>query len=280
MKHLLSNWSEIVTKINRVRNVLLLTDYDGTLTPIVDRPRDARLPDDIKQVIRQLSVLPNCTIGIISGRSLTDIINKVDLTGIIYAGNHGMEIKELSGRVTVDPEAKKAQPIIEDLYYKLIQKLGEIKGVRVENKVFSLSVHYRLVSQETVQEISSLFEQIVNDAKTSGAVRITHGKKVFEVRPPAGMDKGKAIKRLIDEYEKEAIRKGNDLLSIYQGDDQTDEDGFRSIKEYDNSISIFVGVPPARSAAHYFLNWPNEQVIFLRMLYEQLQSVSDGQKVQ
>jgi trehalose-phosphatase len=272
MEHLLSSWPEIVTRLKSVKGILLLADYDGTLTPIVDRPEDAILTDDMRQILRSLSVLNNCTVGIISGRSLTDIIDRVGLISVVYAGNHGMEIKGLSGVLYVDPEVKKAQPIIHGLYKKLVKKLGRIKGVRVEDKGFSLSIHYRLVDEGILQKVRAIFENIVNDAQVSGVVRITHGKKVFEVRPAVDTNKGKAIKTLIDKYKKDTAIGSKRLLLIYLGDDQTDEDGFKAIEEYGNGISIFVGAPQAQSAARYFLNSPDEAAEFLRMLYKQVKS--------
>jgi trehalose 6-phosphate phosphatase len=271
MKHLLSSWPEIAKRLHGAKSILLFADYDGTLTPIVDRPEDAVIPDNTKKVLRALSVLPGFTVGIISGRSLADVMERVDLISVVYAGNHGMEIKELSGLLYVDPEVKKAQPIIDGIYKKLVKKLGRIKGVLVENKGLSLSIHYRLVDEDMMQKVRTIFDNTVKEAKESGDVRVTHGKKVFEVRPAVDIDKGMAIRKLFGKHINESAAGGGKLVPIYIGDDRTDEDGFKAIEEYGKGISIFVGAPQAQSAASYFLNSSDEVAEFLSMLYEQVQ---------
>lgn len=271
MKHLLSSWPEIAKRLHGAKRVQLFTDYDGTLTPIVDRPEDAVIPDDTKKVLRALSVLPGFTVGIISGRSLADVMERVDLISVVYAGNHGMEIKDLSGILYVDPEVKKAQPVIDGIYKKLVKKLGRIKGIIVENKGLTLSVHYRLVDEGVAHKVREIFDDTVSEAKESGDVRITHGKKVFEVRPAVDIDKGGAIRKLIEKYGGESSG-GGKSVPIYIGDDRTDEDGFRAIEEHGKGISVFVGSPQAQSAARYFLKSSEEVSDFLGMLYEQYQT--------
>jgi len=272
MEHLLSSWPEIVTRMKSAKNFLLFADYDGTLTPIVDRPEGATLPNDIKQVIQQLSALPNCTVGIISGRTLTDIIDRVGLINLVYAGNHGMEIKELSGITTIDPAVRMSQPIIHGLYKVLVKNLSQIKGVQVEYKGLSLSIHYRLIAEGMLHDVTKIFEDATDIARKAGDIRITHGKKVFEVRPAVDINKGNAVRMLINKYRKDNLIDSRTLLPIYLGDDQTDEDGFKATEEYGNGISIFVGAPQAQSAARYYLNSPEEVIEFLKMLYNQIQS--------
>jgi trehalose 6-phosphate phosphatase len=272
VRHLLSSWPEIIERLKSARTFLLFADYDGTLTPIVDRPEDAVISKNMKEVLRCLSVLPNFTVGVISGRSLTDIINRVGLISVVYTGNHGMEIKELSGVTTVAPEAKMAQPIIDGLYKELVKKLSQIKGVKVENKGLTLSIHYRLVDESIVQNVSGIFEDIVGSVQKAGDIRITHGKKVFEVRPAIDINKGDAIRMLINKYKKGNLIDSKTLLPIYVGDDQTDEDGFNAVEEHGNGISILVGDPQTDSAARYYLESPDEVTKFIRMLYDQVES--------
>jgi trehalose 6-phosphate phosphatase len=161
---------------------------------------------------------------------------------------------------------------MDNLHQKLTKNLGQIEGVIVENKGISLSIHYRLVDKSMLQKMRETFESTVKEAQESGAIRLTHGKKVFEVRPAIDMNKGNAIRMLINKYRKGNLINSRTLLPIYIGDDQTDEDGFRVVEEYDNGISIFVGDPQAPSMARYFLNSPDEVIEFLRMLDKQVQS--------
>jgi len=272
MKHLLSNWSEIVERLESAKTLILLVDYDGTMTPIVNRPEDAIISDDARKTLRLLSVLPNLTVGVISGRSLRDTASKVGLLGVVYVGNHGMEIKELSGITTIDPAVRMSQPIIHNLYRVLVKNLSQIKGVQVEYKGLSLSIHYRLVDEDMLHDVKRIFEDAIDIARKAGDIRITHGKKVFEIRPAVDINKGNAVKVLIDKY-----RKGNPidsmaLLPIYVGDDLTDEDGFHAVEEYENGLSVFVGSPQTQSAARYYLHSTAEVNEFLKMLHQQIES--------
>jgi len=271
LKQLQYGWPDIVRKLRGAESVLLFADYDGTLTPIVDRPEDAVLPDEAKKMLRALSILPGFTLGVISGRSLDDIMERVGLIGVVYAGNHGLEIKELSGILYVDPEAKKVRPVIERICKELKGKLGRIKGALVENKGLSLSVHYRLVDEGSLTKVRAVFDEAVKEAEETGCVRVTHGKKVFELRPAVDIDKGKAVRMLIDSHIKRSAAGNGKFVPIYIGDDRTDEDVFQAIEEYGMGISIFVGAPRTRSAARYYLNSTDEVLEFLKKLYRQMQ---------
>ena len=271
MEHLLSVWSEVAQRLRDAGHVLLLIDYDGTLTPIVDRPELANLPEDTRQLLQALARQPRFTLGVMSGRALADLKNKVSVGGIIYAGNHGLEI-EGSGVSFINPLAEEIRPVLSLVYQLLSQALGAIRGVIVEDKGLTLSVHYRLVEEDKIEEVKSIFERIVSSAKASGEIRITSGKKVYEIRPAASWDKGKAIKLLMKRYGKGG-RKSR-LLPIYLGDDLTDEDAFKVIGKYGNGISVFVGDDKQDTVARYFLKSPAEVAKFLGLLLEHNQRIS------
>jgi trehalose 6-phosphate phosphatase len=267
MKHLLSYWSEVSARLAGAGHILLLMDYDGTLTPIVDRPEDANLPGETKKALRALSQLPAFTIGIISGRSLASVKEMVGLSDVIYAGNHGLEIEDAMGAVLTDPSAEKARPIIRELAQRLTSALEQITGASVEDKGLTLSVHYRLVDERDMPEVNRILKQIAYSAQLPGDIRITHGKKVLEVRPAVDVDKGDAVERIVEMRKQDICR----CLPVYIGDDQTDEDGFRAVERYANSMSVFVGEASWQSSACYFLNSPAEVTTFLVMLLEQAQ---------
>lgn len=109
MEHLLSVWSKVAMQLSNARHVLLLTDYDGTLTPIVERPELANLSKDIRRLLQTLAYQRYITVGVISGRALVDLKDKVGISGIIYAGNHGLEI-EGPGISFVNPVADELRP--------------------------------------------------------------------------------------------------------------------------------------------------------------------------
>ncbi len=265
MEHLLSAWPEVVKQFKSARHILLLLDYDGTLTPIVERPELANLPKTARQLLQALARQRRFTLGVISGRALVDLRDKVGISDIIYAGNHGLEI-EGPGVSFVNPLAEEFRPVLRLMHYVLAQALGAIKGVLVEDKGLTLSVHYRQVPADKSTAVKNIFNRIAQGAATLGKIRITSGKKVYEIRPAVAWDKGKAIKLLMNKYGKGGRK--SQLLPIYIGDDLTDEDGFKVIENYGGGISIFVGEANLSSAARYFLRSPEEVNKFLSMLLE------------
>jgi len=269
LEHLLSAWPKVAEQLRSARHILLLTDYDGTLTPIVERPELANLPKSTRQLLQALARQRRFTLGVISGRALADLKAKVGIGNIIYAGNHGLEIEGPRIRF-VNPLAEELRPILRIMHYVLSRALRGIRGVIVEDKGLSLSVHYRLVEEDKTEEVKNTFEHIAAGAQALEKVRITSGKKVYEVRPAVTWDKGKAIKLLMKRYGKGGRRSG--LLPIYLGDDLTDEDAFRVIENYGVGLSVFVGKENQYSTAHYFLESPSEVAEFLSIILNKIEN--------
>jgi trehalose-phosphatase len=262
LQHLFSVWQEFSKRLKAARRVLLLCDYDGTLTPIVDRPELADLSEKTRQLLQALVGQSRFTVSIISGRALADLRQRVGISDIIYAGNHGLEI-EGPGIGLVNPLAEEMRPVFRLINQVLNKALTPIKGVRVEDKGLTVSVHYRMVEEGKSEEVRNIFERVIATARSLGKVRITSGKKVYEVRPAVDWDKGEAIALLIDRYGRTKAKK--ELLPIFLGDDQTDEDGFKVIEKH-GGISVFVGEKTTDSAAHYYLKSPAEVEQFLERL--------------
>jgi len=145
MQYLFSDWDKIVSRIKSASCVLLLFDYDGTLTPIVRKPELAILSEESRQLLENLSHKRRFIVGVVSGRGLNDIQSKVGVNGIIYVGNHGFEI-EGPGLNYVHPiNNDETKSIMGTLSQTLNNFLGTVKGVMVENKGLTVSIHYRLV---------------------------------------------------------------------------------------------------------------------------------------
>jgi trehalose 6-phosphate phosphatase len=264
LQHLFSVWQELSRRLKAAGHVLLLCDYDGTLAPIVERPELADLPEKTRQLLRELVLQGHLTLGIISGRALADLKQRVNIDGIIYAGNHGLEI-EGPGIGIVIPLAEEMRPVFHLIYQVLSKAMAPIRGVFVENKGLTISVHYRMVEESKSEEVSNIFEKVIATARSLGKVRITHGKKVYEVRPPVDWDKDKATSLIIDKFGKKKMK--NEFLPIFLGDDQTDEDGFKVVEKY-KGISVFVGEKTGDSTARYYLKSPAEVEQFLSLLLQ------------
>lgn len=257
MPHLLHIWSNISERLVRASQVLLLFDYDGTLTPLMPSPEQASLPQQVKECLTTLVSGGKYIAGVISGRSLADVSAKVGIPGMIYAGNHGLEIQG-PGLDFVHKEAMKQSGTQVQVSGELRRALSDIPGVIVEPKGLTLSVHYRSTPVEQVKAVEEAFGRVVAPYVESGIARITYGKKVLEVRPNLPWDKGKAITMLQETYPQAS-------LTCFFGDDRTDEDGFKVVQE-SGGIAVLVGPARQPTVALHRLDSPDEVAQVLDLL--------------
>ncbi|MFH1826742.1 MAG: trehalose-phosphatase [bacterium] len=219
--------------------LIFFLDYDGTLTPIVDKPSLAVLSKSRRKTLRQLAKTPQVLLAIVSGRELADVKKLVGIPNLIYAGNHGFEIKGPRINTTL-PQAKKTIPVMKKIKKALMQELRAIKGVIVEDKTLTLSIHYRLAKEKDEAMIKKIVRQAT---KSSKKVKVTFGKKVIEIRPNFKWDKGAAVLWLLKK-----LGQGRKVVPVYIGDDQTDEDAFRALKN--KGITVRVGRAEKTLARH------------------------------
>ena len=262
MQHLFESWQPFSSDIRAASHVLLLSDYDGTLTPIVSRPEEAILPPAVRDKLDALARKPAFIVGIISGRMLSEVKALVGVEGIYYAGNHGLEIEGPALKL-INPVATVAKTLMKDLAQQLSAKLGNIEGVIVEDKGLSLSIHYRLVKKSEENQAGKILHQITSPLLNEGKIRLTSGKKVWEIRPPIDWHKGKAVETIVNKMK--TVFDCKQLSIIYLGDDTTDEDAFRIIHRPEG-WSIFVGGENPASNAGYFLNSTSQVVTLLSRL--------------
>lgn len=254
MKNVIESWDEV--KSIFMDPIFLLTDYDGTLTPIVGRPEAAQLSSVMRNKISEL--VPLCPVSIISGRSLSDLRDRVGVRGIYYSGNHGFEI-EGPDVSFIKEEAERASRALE-MFCKEFKKNVQVDDVVVENKVYTASVHYRLVDSEGISKVRETFEDTIEAYLEEADLEVNEGKKIFEIKPSVEWDKGKAVSFLLKnlDYEEET-------LPIYMGDDVTDEDVFRVL---DRGVGVFVGKDERDTLADYKLDNIDEVGCFLDKLME------------
>jgi len=259
MEYLFSHWNKLKNRLSD-KSILLFLDYDGTLTPIAETPEKAVISRGPKGLLNKLSKKPHCSVAIISGRSLSDIKGLVGLKDIIYAGNHGLEIEgpKIKFESQVSPRLKS---IIRNIYEDAVTRFSKIKGVLIEDKGLTISVHYRLVDEKDTQEFLSIFNEITDPYIVRDKIKINFGKKVYEIRPPVMWDKGKVVLWLL--ARQQFLLGENKILPVYIGDDVTDEDAFKVLKK--KGLTIFVG-EQASSEAQYYLKTIEEVTEFLRLI--------------
>jgi trehalose 6-phosphate phosphatase len=264
MEHLFKAWKDFSTAVEVSSHVLLLSDYDGTLTPIVSRPEDALLSIEVKNMLSTLVQKPTYSVGIISGRSMEELKAMVSIDGIYYSGNHGLEIEGPHLQYISEP-ARTVRPLIKELARDMTAALENVVGVIIQDKGLSLSVHYRLISPEEENTVAETFRRLTRPLVNDGRIKVTTGKKVYEIRPPIDWHKGKAVDTIKREI-KSALNLES-ILTVYLGDDTTDEDAFRTL-HLPEGWGIYVGKENPLSAATHYLESVNEVEEFLARLIE------------
>ena len=251
-RHLFDFLEEITNRIKTYSHVLLFLDYDGTLVPICRDPSLAKLSSERKKLLRTLSKIPWLSTGIISGRPLKEVRKLVGIKEICYAGNHGFEIL-FRGKNWVHPELKGFESKLGRVALGLKNFTRGIKGVLVEDKKLTVSVHYRNLDGKSPGSILRIVSRVVEPYP--GIFTISRGKKVYEVRPSIKWGKGKAVVKLSQLFDPKTRP-----LKMYIGDDQTDEDAFKVLGKGD--ISIRVGYKKT-SKARYFCRGSGDVSRFL-----------------
>ena len=250
----LDHMKEIRLRIKN-RKAAMFLDYDGTLTPIVDDPECAFLSDSMRQSLVELAdLLP---VFILSGRDLPDVQRLVGLRNIYYAGSHGFDIAGPEGMKFAHEKGTAFLPTLDIAERELKENLDPTEGAWVERKKFSIAVHYRKVAESKIKSVKEAAENVVGLHQD---LRLSGGKKIFELQPKIDWNKGKALLWLLGELD---LDKEN-VLPFYIGDDVTDEDGFRALK--DRGIGVVVMDHPRPTEALYRLDDPGQVERFLKMI--------------
>jgi trehalose 6-phosphate phosphatase len=237
------------------RRLVVLLDYDGTLSPIAARPDDAFLPAATREVLGELG--KRWQTAIISGRSLAGLRDRVGIEHLIYVGNHGLEIEGPPGSGIHRNLAEDFVPGVAAAAAELDTALGDIDSVLIENKRYSLSVHYRLVAPEQLAAVEAAVDAAI---ASHPRLQKRHGKKVFELRPDLPWDKGKAVRWLLEIID----HGGRGVLPVYLGDDVTDEDAFRELAGI--GFGVLVSEQARATAATHRLRDTDEVRRFLARL--------------
>ena len=195
----------------------LITDIDGTISPLAERPGDARVSPKCLEALSILSEkLP--LIAVVTGRAVADAKRMINLPQVVYVGNHGLE-EWRDGSSIILPQAARFAHRIPDAMRR-IQSQVNIDGLLFENKGVTGSIHYRLTPDPDAAR-----EEILTAVEPLSEIfdfRVTEGLMVIEIRPPIDIDKGVAVERLANSNKLTGI--------IYLGDDVTDIDAFQAVQ--------------------------------------------------
>jgi len=255
----LTDHLEVLAKeLRAAKQILLFSDFDGTLVPIMDRPSDCYLDPAARELLSTLARHDRIA-GIVSGRELLDLRNRVGIEGIAYAGNHGLEMAGPGFQFKV-PEAERFAPHIDSLSTLLRKVLADFPGAWVENKGLTASVHYRLMDPPAIPALFETVSQLLVPHLQAHLFECRQGKKVIEIRPAVDWNKATAVGWLA---RRKSLASEEPLL-IFIGDDETDDDVFRA---WPHAMTVSVGdqhtsaaryYVPDHHAVHAFLHWIQE----------------------
>ncbi len=197
----------------------VLTDVDGTLAPIVDRPEQARVPRRVSELLETLSESYGL-VGCVSGRQAVEAKRLVGVNGIAYAGNHGLELL-LPGDAEpqLDPSLRGRERSAHEFVASLERTALTEVGLRLEDKGAIQALHWRSVENERAAEARA--HEIAAEAGRAG-LEPRWGRKVLELRPVGGGGKDAAVAALLAADGVSA--------AVYAGDDRTDLDAFRRLR--------------------------------------------------
>ncbi len=215
------------------RPCVLFLDVDGTLAPIAPRPEYAVVPAETQRLLRRFAALEHTVVVTISGRAAADTRRLVGVDGIWTVGNHGIEIGSPNGAIDAADDAKRFLPALADAVRRCEAIAMRDAGVLVEDKRWTVSVHYRLADPGIV---AALVDDVTAVARELG-LRLTRGKEVLELRPPIDIDKGTAAVSLAARLR--ALASGASIFCA--GDDRTDEDAFAALRAA-NPLAVTVHV--------------------------------------
>lgn len=250
---LLEALDDVAATAESSSHLLILLDFDGTLAPLTATPLQTQLPAGTRAVLERLALRVDCTVGIVSGRSLEDVRARVGIDGLIYAGNHGLEIQ--GGGLRFDERsAVQLKDEIEVTVEALSKRLGHIPGILVEPKGLTASTHYRLVHAAHWDEIERTMRSVI--AQDHPDLVVTAGKMVWEVRPRVPWHKGAAVRWIREQLGLQQA------MTFYLGDDRTDEDAFLAVGRH---VTARVG-PPQPTQAGYRISDTEEVAEFLLWL--------------
>ncbi|KAG7028374.1 putative trehalose-phosphate phosphatase G, partial [Cucurbita argyrosperma subsp. argyrosperma] len=297
---------EQITSYAKNKKIAVFLDYDGTLSPIVNDPDCAVMSNAMRSAVRNVAkYFPTAVISgrrrekvfdlvgltelYYAGSHGMDILGPVSQTVLNSHPNCIKSTDQQGKEVNLFQPAREFLPMIDEVFGTLVEKTRDIKGAKVEHHKFCAAVHYRNVdekvgflallsshniffcvrSSETFPPFVLLqnwptIAQCVHDVlKDHPRLQLTHGRKVLEIRPVIDWNKGKAVEFLLESL---GLNTREDVLPIFIGDDSTDEDAFKMLRERNQGYGILVSSVPKETYAFYSLRDPSEVMEFLRGL--------------
>jgi trehalose 6-phosphate phosphatase len=234
----LAAWGEIREHLADADHIHILSDFDGTLSPLVEIPAAAGIDSDVQMVLRRLCTHKRVTVAVLSGRAVDDVEARIELP-LIYAGDHGVEIRG-PGFAFTAPGSEWVRDELPGVCERVRENTRHIPGVLLESTRFTANVHIRDVAPDRVPELHRAMCACV-DQRT---YEVRSGRFVWEIRPRLQWDKGDAARWILHRYH------GSQQHTICLGDDCTDAEMFHRLPR---AVNIQVGFDGSDLGAQYWL---------------------------
>ncbi len=210
-----------------LRPLLLLSDFDGTLSRIVMDPWGARVLPGARRALRRLAGIPGVRIALLSGRTVPDLASRARVGGAIYLGNHGIERAELPRRARAEALRVEHDPALDDYVEDAARLASEVPRLvpdgwlSVERKGPAVTFHFRAAPDVAAARARVLSAVEALDPRAR-LVRFP-GRRAVELRPPGAAAKGDALRTMVDEVRP--------AVTWMLGDDASDAQAFVALRE-------------------------------------------------
>ncbi|MGI8590524.1 MAG: bifunctional alpha,alpha-trehalose-phosphate synthase (UDP-forming)/trehalose-phosphatase [Nakamurella sp.] len=233
-KRLPSEVLEALDEVATTERLLIATDFDGTLAPIVDDPGTARALPGSVEALRSLASIPDTVVAVVSGRSLADLRMFLgENENLELVGSHGAEVASPTADGSQYPEhtghselSETAAARLAELRLALAELTDRYGRVNLEPKPTGIAVHLRGANEEEARAVTTVIEK---DLATLPGVQLLRGKMVLELTVVA-TDKGQAVQQI--------ARDNRCTATVFIGDDVTDEDAFQSLGSHDVGVKV------------------------------------------
>jgi trehalose-phosphatase len=223
--------SMLTAALRSGQSLLVLCDYDGTLTPVVADPGDAWLAREVRADLAALAESGRVHVGIVSGRALDDLRHRVGVPGLFYAGCHGLEIEgpEISFR---HPAAHRRRDVLESVAESIRERTAALPGVVVEPKGLAVAIHYR---HSLPADLPRLDAVVARSLRRHRGLRTLHGRKAIEILAAPRWDKGHCARWIRDHVHRLTARS---FTTVCFGDDGIDELVFSALERLALTVKV------------------------------------------
>jgi len=240
------------------RHLLLLCDFDGTLSEFDVDPQAVRLEPVRRELLARLAGSPQSTVAIVSGRRLEDVKQRVGLTtDVYYAGSHGLEIESACERYRHEA-LPASEALLRQIADPLAADLAAIDGAFLEDKRHALVAHFRAATADGALRAEQALMRHAKPHLDSGALRVMLGASMIELIPNIDWHKGSAVAWILERV----TRAHGPAWPVYIGDDLTDEDGFRAVQD----VGLSIAASARAAGAELAVDGPGEVEALLRAI--------------